>query len=215
MNNFESEIPNVRIRNIGTKSNPLEINEARIVLEAWDGYVYKYWENGVEITDGKVRLYFDCYNGNKPEECRAEINAYNHLIKNQCAIRDSILKALSEEVGRLTQYLDPNDSFVPNVAPDSEAEFDFKPFIGPLSVSFHEESKNDIAYLEWHFQCSWDDEHGFAATTHEERVIHIDQDTDIWKIYEDNGTLAEREKEYNEREKNFKPRAVKPWWKFW
>jgi hypothetical protein len=111
--------------------------------------------------------------------------------------------------------LDPNDSFVPNITPETKADFDFKPFIGPLSVSFHEESKNDIAYLEWHFQCEWDPEHGFAVTTHKERVIHIDQDTDIWKIYEDNGTLEEVQKEYEEQKKNFKPREIKPWWQFW
>ena len=216
MDIFESEIPNIRIRNVGTKRNPLEMAEARIVLEAWDGYLYKHWENGKEITDGKVKLYFDCYRGNNAEDCRAEINAYNHLLKNQSEIRDSILKSLTGEVGRLTEYLDPNDSFVPNITPDAKDDFDFKPFIGPLSISFHEESKNDITYLEWHFQCEWDEEHGFAVTTHEARVIHIDQDTDIWKIYEDNGTLAEKQKEYDERAKNAKPpKRQKPWWQFW
>lgn len=218
MNTFDGEIPNVQIKNIETKRHPLKITEARVVLEAWNGYLLKHRENGVEITDGKVRLYFDCYNGSNAENCRAEINAYNHLLKNQSEIRDSILRALTGEVSNLTQYLDENDSFVPNITPDAKDDFDFKPFIGPLSVSFHEESKNDIAYLEWHFQCEWDEEHGFAVTTHEARVIHIDQDSDIWKIYEDNGTLAEKQKEYDERAKNFKPgelKVVKPWWQFW
>lgn len=215
MDKFESEVPNIRIRNIGTKRNPLEMVEARIVLEAWDGYFLKHRENGKEITDGKVLLYFNCYRGNNTEDCRAEINAYNHLLKNQYEIRDNILKSLTEEVDRFTQYLDPDDSFVPNITPETKDDFDFKPFIGPLSVSFHEESKNDIAYLEWHFQCEWDPEHGFAVTTHQERVIHIDQDTDIWKIYEDKGTLEQELKEYEERMKNFKPKEVKPWWQFW
>ena len=39
MDIFESGIPNIRIRNIGTKRKPLEVVEARIVLEAWDGYL--------------------------------------------------------------------------------------------------------------------------------------------------------------------------------
>jgi hypothetical protein len=219
MDNFECGIPNIRIRNIGTKRKPLEVVEARIVLEAWDGYLYKHWENGWEITDKKVRLYFDCYRGNNAEDCWEEINAYNHLLKNQSEIRDSILKSLTGKVNELTQYLDSDDSFVPNITPDAKDDFDFKSFIGPLSVSFHEESKNDIAYLEWHFQCEWDPEHGFAVITHQDRVIDLDQDTDIWKIYEDNGTLAEQEKEYDERAKNSKPlpppKLQKPWWEFW
>ena len=123
---------------------------------------------------------------------------------------------MTGEVNRFTQYLDPDDSFVPNITPETKDDFDFKPFIGPLSVSFHEESKNDIAYLEWHFQCEWDPEHGLAVITHQDRVIDLDRgETDIWKIYEDNGTLAEKQKEYDERAKNFKPKEVKPWWQFW
>lgn len=216
----ESELPNVRIINIGSRRNPLEIIEARIVLEAWDGYLYKHMENGREITDKKVTLYFECFRGNNAEDCRTELNAYNYLLKNQSQIRDSILKALTEQVNRLTQYLDPNDSFVPNIKLDAKTDFDFKPLIGPLTINFHEEeNKNDIAYLEWHFQCEWDPEHGFAVITHEARVIDLDQDTDIWKIYEDNGTLAEKQKEYDERAKHFKPlpppKRQKPWWEFW
>lgn len=216
MNIFESEIPNIRIRNIGTILNPLEIIEARIILEAWDGYLYKHWENGWEITDKKVKLYFDCYRGNNAEDCRAEINAYNHLLKNQSEIRDSIIRTLVEKFDWLkeTYDWDPEDEpDVPNIPP---IDFDFKPFIGPLSVSFHEESKDDISYLEWHFQCTWDEEHGLAVITHQDRVIDLDRgETDIWKIYEDKGTLAEELKEYEERMKNFKPKKQKPWWQFW
>jgi hypothetical protein len=140
------------------------------------------------------------------------------LLENQYAVRDSILRALSEEVGRFTQYLDPDDSFVPNITPETRGCFDFKPFIGPVSVSFdEEESRNGVSYLQWHFDCAWDPEHGLAAITHEDRVIDLDQgETDIWKIYADNGTLAEKQKEYEERAKNFKPpKRQKPWWRFW
>lgn len=217
MDKFASEIQNIRVRKAGAKNNPVNVVEASVILEAWDGYLDKHWVNGKEITDKKITLYFDCYNGNNTPDCRAEINAYRHLIENQFAIRDSILRALASIVDTFTQYLDRNDSFVPKIIPGAEADFDFKSFIGPLSISFHEESKDDLAYLDWHFQCEWDPEHGFAVTTHGERVIHIDQDTDIWKIYEDNGTLAERRKEYNQWARNFnpKPKEVKPWWQFW
>lgn len=214
MDKIESKIPDVRIRNIGTKRRPLEIAEARIVLEAWDGYLYKHLENGKEITDGKVRLYFECYKGNNAEDCPAEINAYQHLLKNQSGIRDGILSALREKFDWLKETYDWDQE--DRVTPQTKAGFDFKPFIGPLSVSFHEESKNGIAYLEWHFQCEWDD-HGLAVITHEARVIDLDRgETDIWKIYEDNGTLAEKQKEYDERMINSEPpKRQKPWWQFW
>lgn len=216
MDIFESGIPEIEIKKFRVGSYSFENIETRIVLEAWDGYLYKHWENGKEITDGKVKLDFGGYNRDIPGDWRTQINAYHHLLQNQYEIRDNILKSLTEKVDSLTIYLDPDDSFVPNITPETKADFDFKPFIGPLSISFDdEESKDDLSYLEWHFQCAWDDEHGFAVTTHGVRVIDIDQETDPFKIYEDNGTLAEKQKEYEEQMKNFKPKSVNPWWKFW
>ena len=219
MDIFESGIPDIKIVKFGTWRNPMETIQARIVLEAWDGYLYKHMENGREITDGKVTLDFGGFIKGIPRDWQPEINAYHHLLKNQHVIRDNITKALTGEVGRLTQYLDPDDSFVPNITPENKDDFDFKPFIGPLGISFNEDTKDDVSYLNWHFQCEWDPEHGFAVITHKERVIDLDQDTDIWKIFADNGTLEQELKEYEERAKNAKPlkplKPQKPWWQFW
>lgn len=214
MDIFESGIPNIRIRNIGTKHNPLEIIETAIVLEAWDGYLNKRREFGKEITDGTIRLDFGSYNGDKSRDWQAEINAYHHLLQNQYEIRDSIIRSLIVKFDWLKETYDWDQD--DDITPETKADFDFKPFIGPASVSFNEESKNDISYLDWHFLCAWDEEHGLAVTTHQERVIHIDRgEHDIWKIFEDKGTLEKELKEYEERMKNFKPKSQKPWWKFW
>jgi hypothetical protein len=215
MDIFESGIPNLRIT---AKRSQFQFIETTTVLEAWNGYMKNY-RNETRVTDGTVKLDFGGYNvEDKSIDWQPQINAYHHLLENQYAVRDSILRALSEEVGRFTQYLDPDDSFVPNITPETRGCFDFKPFIGPVSVSFdEEESRNGVSYLQWHFDCAWDVEHGLAAITHEDRVIDLDRgETDIWKIYADNGTLAEKQKEYEERAKNFKPpKRQKPWWRFW
>jgi hypothetical protein len=217
MDIFESGIPNLEIKKIGTWRYSYKVVQTTIVLEAWDGYFRKRWVNGKEITDEKVTLEFGVYNMNIPWDWRTQINAYHHLMQHQYEIRDNILKSLAGEVESMTMYLDPDDDFVPNVTLETIDDFDFKPFVGPVGIRFHEEeSKDDFSYLEWAFLCSWDEEHGFCVTTHKERVIHIDQDTDPFKIYEDNGTLAEKEKEYDEWKKNYKPpKSQKPWWKFW
>ena len=218
MDIFEGGIPNLRITTAGTKRSPFRFVETTTVLEAWNGYMKNY-RTETRVTDGTVKLDFGGYNvEDKSIDWQPQINAYHYLLQNQYEIRDSILKALTEKVDRFTQCLDPDDSFVPNITPETKADFDFKPFIGPVSVSFdEEESKNNIAYLQWHFDCAWDPEHGLAVITHEDRVIDLDQgEIDVWKIYADNGTLAERQKEYDEWKKNFKPpKRQKPWWEFW
>ena len=221
MDIFESGIPNLRITKVGTKRDPFQSIETMIVLKAWNGYLKNY-RNEKRVTDGTVSLDFGSYNvEDKSIDWQPQINAYHHLIQNQYEIRDSIIRTLIEkfEWFRETYYLDPDDDpDVPLITPETTIDFDFKPFIGPVSISFdEEESKNNIAYLQWYFDCAWDPEHGLAAITHEDRVIDLDrQDTDIWKIYEDNGTLAERQKEYDEWKKNYKPpKRQKPWWEFW
>ena len=97
MDIFESGIPNIKIRKIGTKRNQLEIIETAIVLEAWDGYLNKRREFGEEITDGTIRLDFGGYNGDKSRDWQPEINAYHHLLQNQYEIRDNIIRSLIEK----------------------------------------------------------------------------------------------------------------------
>jgi hypothetical protein len=216
MDIFESGIPN--LRTTATHSSFRSI-ETTIVLDAWNGYMKNY-RNETRAGDGTVKLDFGGYNTeDKSIDWQPQINAYHHLLENQYAIRDSILRTLIEKFEWLKETYDwdsEDEPDVPNIPPP--IDFDFKPFIGPVSVSFdEEESKNGSSYLEWHFDCAWDPEHGLAVITHEDRVIDLDRgETDIWKIYEDNGTLAERQKEYDEQAKNFKPpKRQKPWWQFW
>lgn len=223
MDIFKSGIPNLKTRKSGSKRGSFRSVETTIVLDAWNGYMNNY-RNEKRATDGSVKLDFGGYNTeDKTIDWQPQINAYHHLVQNQYAVRDSILKTLIEKFDWLkeTYYLDPDDDpDVPRIAPETTLDFDFKPFVGPVSISFdEEESKNNVAYLQWHFDCAWDPEHGLAVITHENRVIDLDRgETDPWKIYEDNGTLAERQKEYDEWKKNFKPpkrKPEEPWWKFW
>ena len=218
MDIFSLGIPNIRINNIGTKKNPLEIVEATVTLEAWDGYLVKRWENAKVITDGTIKLYFACNTRSDPEDWQTQINAYNHLLENQYEIRDSIIRTLIDDFGRLkeTYYLDTDDPGVPNITDENKNDIDLRPFIGPQGLNIMEEVKDGVAYVEWFLNCTWDVEHGLAATTYKERVIDLDRgETDIWKIFEDNGTFGEEKTAAELRMKDAKPRVVQPWWKFW
>ena len=53
-------IPNIRVRNIGTRRDPLEMVEAIVKLDAWDGYLTKRYDNGRVIEDGTVLVHFAC-----------------------------------------------------------------------------------------------------------------------------------------------------------
>ena len=212
-------IPNIRVVNLGSRRDPLEMVEATIALKAWDGYLVKRWENGKAISDGTVKLHFACNTHSTPDEWQAEIDAYNYLVQNQYEIRDGIIRSLIDKFDWLREYydLDPADNTgLPDITPDNQNDIDLRPFIGPETVSILEQTRDGMAYLEWHLNCTWDVEHGVAVVTHKERVIDLDRgETDIWKIFEDNGTLEEEQRAYEERSNNARLRVMKPWWKFW
>ena len=56
-------------------------------------------------------------------------------------------------------------------------------------------------------------EHGFEVITHKDRTIDISPDADIFKIYKDNDTYEEVEKELMNKEWKLPKR--KKWWQFW
>jgi hypothetical protein len=212
-------IPNIRTTKVGSRRGGVEIVEAVVRLEAWDGYLVKHRENGRAIADGTIVLDFACTSVSAPEDWKTQVAAYHRLLEEQWGIRDSILKYFLANFDTLKEeyYLDPDDDpDVPRITDFNRSDFDLRRFIGPRSVSITEYEKDGIPYLEWFFNCTWDEEHGLAAVTHGTRVIDLDRgETDIYKIFADNGTL---EQELKESEKYVGMRGTKPqkpWWQFW
>ena len=220
-------IPNIHVRNIGTRRNPLEVVEATLRLPAWDGYM-KPWKNGREIADGTVTVLFACNTRSKPEWWEEDVAAYHNLIEHQYAVRDAIVAATVGNITDLIGYLDPEElglshlvaasssSDTPQSAVRTPQSPDLRPFIGLSGVSIREDRKDGLAYVEWSLNCTWDEEHGLAAVTHGPRLIDLDRgETDIYKIFADNGTLEEELKLAEQYRTQSKPTPPKPSWKFW
>jgi len=212
-------IPNIRTTKVGSRRDAVEIVEAVVRLEAWDGYLVKRWENGRAIADGTIVLDFACTSVSAPEDWETQVVAYHRLLAEQFDIRDSIISYFlaNFETLKETYYLDPDDDpDVPRITEFNRSDFDLRPFIGPRSVSITEHEKDGIPYLEWFLNCTWDEEHGLAAVTHGSRVIDLDRgETDIYKIFADNGTLEEELKQA-EKYKNMRgTNPQKPWYQFW
>ena len=212
-------IPNIRTTKVGSRRDAVEIVEAVVRLEAWDGYLVKRWENGRAIADGTIVLDFACTSVSAPEDWDLQVAAYHRLLEEQVDTRDSILRYFVANFDTLkeTYYLDPDDDpGVPRITEFNKHDFDLRPFIGPRSVSIREDEKDGIPYLEWFLNCTWDEEHGLAAVTHGSRVIDLDRgETDIYKIFADNGTLEQELKEAEKYKGMRGTRKQKPWRQFW
>lgn len=215
-------IPNIGIQNIGTEKNPCRVIKGFIELPCWTDYFLTEQPNYLiktkAVTHGRIDLWVDgeIREDNSFHIDQEQIQAYLYLMHNQERIRLSILEELKKNFPGLlsNEYSswDHENGGFPRLA-DLTADFDFKKYIGPSSISIEEDIKDEVAYIKWHFECLWDPEHGFEVITHKDRVIDLSPDADIFKIHKDNGTYKALEKELEN--KVWKKPPKKKWWKFW
>ena len=97
MNISSLGIPNIRTTTVGSRRNQIQIVEAVVRLEAWDGYLVKRWEYPTRIwekpraiADGTVLLRFACSADSAPEDWDTQVAAYHRLLEEQWDMRDSI-----------------------------------------------------------------------------------------------------------------------------
>ena len=222
MNTEKNRIPNVQIENIGTGKKPHNVIKGFVELPCWTGYFLAKEPNYViknrTVTNGRINLWVDGeITPGGYELSQEQINSYFYLIEHQVIIKHSILEALKKQFPNLlsTEYesWDHESNIFPKLSDLTSSEFDFKNYRGPESINIGEDVKDGIAYIQWHFQCKWDEEHGLDIITHKERVIDIGSEADPWKIYKDNGTYEEEQNRYNNTV--VKTPMKKKWWQFW
>lgn len=222
MNIETNGIPNLHIENIGNKKKPLYVVKGFIELKSWTGYFlyddsYKLKEHKV-VTNGRIDLWIEhdiATDGSLyiPQE---QVNSYFYLVEHQERMKHSILEELKKQFPRLlsVEYAswDHEDPGIPRLS-DLTPGFDFKNYIGPESINIGEDVRDGQSYVTWRFRCTWDPEHGLEVITHKDRIIDIAPDSDIWKIYKDNGTYNKIQEEY--KDKVWKVPTKKKWWQFW
>jgi hypothetical protein len=215
-------IPNIQLENVGTGSKPQKAIKGIVELPCWTDYFLveepNYLTKTRVVKNGRIELWVDGEinaDGSfhiDPEQA----HAYNYLVEHQDNIRTAIIQTLKTEFPHLLQNeygsWDHEEGGFPKPS-ELTSEFDFKNYIGPSSITIAEDKKDEFAYITWHFKCRWDPEHGFEVITHKDRVIDISQEADIFKIYKDNDTYEEVEKEL--KNKVWKLPKKKKWWQFW
>ncbi len=217
-----NKIPNLRIEKIGAGKNTLRIIKGFIELPCWTGYYLCEQPNYVfktkVVTNGRIDLWVDgeVTSGDSFHIDQEQINAYLFLAEHQENIKASILQELKKEFPRLLEEdyasWDEEEAYFPKLT-DLTPEFDFKNYIGPSSIKIEKDIKDEVAYVNWHFECLWDIEHGFEVITHKDRIIDLAPHADIFKINKDNGTYEELEKELKNQEWILPKK--KKWWQFW
>ncbi|MGB4771696.1 MAG: hypothetical protein WBP58_09560 [Chitinophagaceae bacterium] len=210
-------IPDIQVKAHTFKDGKLYAGWAPIQLPVWTGYLKVPYRKD---DQGQGLNFIGISNSKDTDDrflCSPEQHAaYFHLLDHQEKIRDAIITKLKQDFTDLLEnvydsYDTEGDSF-PSLS-SLTADFDFRDYIGPTSVNIEKDVKDGLAYLLWHFHCTWDTEHGFEVVTHGERIIEIAPQADLWKINEDNGSDNSQVSD----EMRFAQLRVtkKKWWKFW
>lgn len=216
-----NKIPHIQIVNIRTGNRPQKVIKGFVELPCWTDYFLVEKPNHVfksrVVKNGHIELWV---NGEiRPDGFSIDpeqTNAYFHLVEQQVTIKNAIVQELKQSLPRMLEEeyaaWDHDEGGFPRLS-DLTPAFDFKKYIGPASIIIEEDKKEETAYVKWHFQCLWDPEHGFEVITHKNNVIDISQEADMVKIYKDNGTYEEVEKELTNNV--WKVPKKKKWWQFW
>lgn len=210
-------ISNIEVAGHKVKGGKIYVGWAPIALTVWDGYMLDPYRNDDQATGwsgvGIVNSKEDGEGfGASPEQHAA----YFHLLDHQEEIRQLIIGVLKQLFPKLladeyASYDTMSDMFPPLSA--LVEGFDFRNYIGPASINIEKDVKDGLAYLTWHFHCTWDAEHGFDVITHGDRLIELAPQADLLKINEDNGTYHSSDTFSDEL--NFKFGEKKKWWRFW
>ncbi len=98
--------------------------------------------------------------------------AYEYLMINQEKILQSILNEL------LVQYPNMQKEYgyeeeMDECMPDINDIQDLKKLIKPRRIYILDIENDGVAYIGFHFYCSWDEEHDYGVMTHKERIVKM------------------------------------------
>ena len=191
---------------------PLQWNEGgwagNVILPSWAGCPYYLTDEAKSKvgpdsdpvssnvkSDGSARLLVapedeDARSPPLPEQVRA----FQWLLDNEAAIAASILRSLFAAYPGWRNSYERNDAeWAAEVIPEIDKAEQLRTLIALSNVFILSVARDGIAYIGFHFGCTWEEEHcGFGVMTHRDRVVEIgDADTSMLAPAEADAELEE------------------------
>ncbi|MGQ0739647.1 MAG: DUF6985 domain-containing protein [Bacteroidota bacterium] len=192
--------------------------ETKIMLQAWASFQSRQGSYGArdtgEPSSGLVKLQIEgVETGDNRIISAAQVRAVNFLIENDTLIRDSLLAGV---LAKFPELKDIYEKYLPELTEATQ----LSEHIGLTYLHIMPAEKDNHAYIGFEMGCTWDEEHGVGVMMHKDRVVSTglaDTAFNHWVTYEDNGTIEEEEKRWEEANKQLRPvlQKRKPWWKLW
>lgn len=134
-----------------------------ITLESWNTFFGN--ESDIDLNIGGDKLVSELYT-------RHQI-AYEYLVTHQKQLLDNILCALLSEYPTMREEYGYEKEELEEYMPNVDSIERFKEIMEPKRIYILDIEKDGMAYLGFHFNCSWDDEHDYGIMMHKERVVKM------------------------------------------
>lgn len=109
------------------------------------------------------------------EPTKEQENAYQHLMKSTPDVVVALTTRLAKYYKRMRpRYLDYLGSKGSRLMPEIKEALDLLQLIDLIHIYIHAESKDGSAYVGFHFDCTWEKEHGLGFIMHRNKVLEVD-----------------------------------------
>lgn len=151
--------------------------EGSVLLPAWAGFQSRQGNyeavSSTIVSDGLTYLNIMTPDGEQTSPAPEQAEAYQYLLQQQEAVRDSILATVFANYATWQEQYGYKGEEAQQFMPDIQRPEQLKPLIGLSTVHFFNVAKDGMAYVGWLFGCTWDVEHGLGAMTHANRVVEV------------------------------------------
>ncbi|WP_395733236.1 DUF6985 domain-containing protein [Prosthecobacter sp.] len=101
--------------------------------------------------------------------------AYQHLLECTPDVVAALIFSLEKYYKRMRpRYLDFLGTEAAQLMPELSQATDLVRLIDLIHVYIHAEAKNGSAYVGFHFDCTWEKEHGLGCIMHLNKVLEVD-----------------------------------------
>ena len=134
-----------------------------VTLDSWNNFFNK--EMDIDLNIGGDKLIESLNSRHK--------FAYEYLVTNQEKLLQIILNALLVEYPIMQEEYGYEDEELDEYMPNVDNIQEFKEIMEPKRVYILDVENDGMAYLGFHFICSWDEDHDYGVLMHKERVVKM------------------------------------------
>jgi len=176
----------------------------------WEMWVKLNWFSKVncdlfdvsdELRNKLIKLEIESDLSDNPDPIDEQFNAINLFLSKEEQIYEKVFDELTKQyvIMKPRHIDDYGEEFIDELFPNLNSVDDLDKVILLNNISLTLLSKDNFAFITLHFNCTWDDEHGFCIVIHKDNVVQFKEgyNFDLEVLIDDSSKYIEYQKIFN------------------